>query len=159
MYKMAADAVSRNFFFSSRRRHTRWNCDWSSDVCSSDLEVFQLGLHAGYLLNGAEGRVERPVPGRPGSRDGALITDGNLGGARNTALCVDLHVAQRKASGCTPAECFLRGELQVFGVKRALALGQAEDQRVDRPELFFVQLDSHRGEFFGQAAPARRGAD
>src|SRR5689334_23453341 len=25
------------FFFSSRRRHTRWNCDWSSDVCSSDL--------------------------------------------------------------------------------------------------------------------------
>src|SRR6266481_9847915 len=22
------------FFFSSRRRHTRWNCDWSSDVCS-----------------------------------------------------------------------------------------------------------------------------
>src|SRR5689334_25445187 len=27
----------RLFFFSSRRRHTRWNCDWSSDVCSSDL--------------------------------------------------------------------------------------------------------------------------
>src|SRR5712692_10724180 len=27
------------FFFSSRRRHTRWNCDWSSDVCSSDLEA------------------------------------------------------------------------------------------------------------------------
>src|SRR5689334_21642683 len=24
------------FFFSSRRRHTRWNCDWTSDVCSSD---------------------------------------------------------------------------------------------------------------------------
>src|SRR5438477_9317502 len=28
------------FFFSSRRRHTRLTCDWSSDVCSSDL--FQL---------------------------------------------------------------------------------------------------------------------
>src|SRR6266568_461146 len=27
------------FFFSSRRRHTRWNCDWSSDVCSSDLDL------------------------------------------------------------------------------------------------------------------------
>src|SRR6266568_5245790 len=27
------------FFFSSRRRHTRWNCDWSSDVCSSDLTM------------------------------------------------------------------------------------------------------------------------
>src|SRR5689334_3067890 len=31
------------FFFSSRRRHTRWNCDWSSDVCSSDL-VVEVGL-------------------------------------------------------------------------------------------------------------------
>src|SRR2546430_4250789 len=25
-----------HFFFSSRRRHTRFDCDWSSDVCSSD---------------------------------------------------------------------------------------------------------------------------
>src|SRR6267143_2856426 len=31
------------FFFSSRRRHTRWNCDWSSDVCSSDLDRFAKG--------------------------------------------------------------------------------------------------------------------
>src|SRR5256886_2915325 len=28
----------RLFFFSSRRRHTRFDCDWSSDVCSSDLK-------------------------------------------------------------------------------------------------------------------------
>src|SRR6266478_3137651 len=27
------------FFFSSRRRHTRFDCDWSSDVCSSDLLI------------------------------------------------------------------------------------------------------------------------
>src|SRR5688572_32603257 len=27
------------FFFSSRRRHTRFDCDWSSDVCSSDLST------------------------------------------------------------------------------------------------------------------------
>src|SRR6266487_6303834 len=27
------------FFFSSRRRHTRWTGDWSSDVCSSDLDA------------------------------------------------------------------------------------------------------------------------
>src|SRR5690606_39527966 len=27
----------RSFFFSSRRRHTRFSRDWSSDVCSSDL--------------------------------------------------------------------------------------------------------------------------
>src|SRR5256885_6309672 len=30
------------FFFSSRRRHTRLQGDWSSDVCSSDLESFEL---------------------------------------------------------------------------------------------------------------------
>src|SRR5688572_31818341 len=29
------------FFFSSRRRHTRFDCDWSSDVCSSDLLVVE----------------------------------------------------------------------------------------------------------------------
>src|SRR2546430_10301984 len=29
--------VHHLFFFSSRRRHTRFDCDWSSDVCSSDL--------------------------------------------------------------------------------------------------------------------------
>src|SRR6266568_8088521 len=34
------------FFFSSRRRHTRWNCDWSSDVCSSDLHIVETGRHA-----------------------------------------------------------------------------------------------------------------
>src|SRR5690625_1568207 len=33
------------FFFSSRRRHTRWPRDWSSDVCSSDLRE---GDHAQY---------------------------------------------------------------------------------------------------------------
>src|SRR6267143_3863985 len=38
-------AMGMLFFFSSRRRHTRWNCDWSSDVCSSDL-VGTLTLHA-----------------------------------------------------------------------------------------------------------------
>src|SRR5260370_1325026 len=31
--------VSFSFFFSSRRRHTRFKCDWSSDVCSSDLDA------------------------------------------------------------------------------------------------------------------------
>src|SRR2546430_10278676 len=39
---VVADSYRRNlvfvvFFFSSRRRHTRFDCDWSSDVCSSDL--------------------------------------------------------------------------------------------------------------------------
>src|SRR5216683_5782078 len=34
------------FFFSSRRRHTRSDRDWSSDVCSSDLKVTECGTMA-----------------------------------------------------------------------------------------------------------------
>src|SRR6266481_1278765 len=51
------------FFFSSRRRHTRWNCDWSSDVCSSDLthaervgECQRLAVVAGSVLGTARRR-------------------------------------------------------------------------------------------------------
>src|SRR5699024_11627517 len=33
------------FFFSSRRRHTRSKRDWSSDVCSSDLDPYQTHTH------------------------------------------------------------------------------------------------------------------
>src|SRR6267142_2540395 len=46
------------FFFSSRRRHTILTCDWSSDVCSSDLRVgegigfFKCGPGAGRELMG-----------------------------------------------------------------------------------------------------------
>src|SRR5256885_12891838 len=36
------------FFFSSRRRHTRLQGDWSSDVCSSDLKVDFVGIGASY---------------------------------------------------------------------------------------------------------------
>src|SRR5882762_7708232 len=41
------------FFFSSRRRHTRFKCDWSSDVCSSDLTAWvpAEGSVAGPLIN------------------------------------------------------------------------------------------------------------
>src|SRR5256885_14626474 len=35
------------FFFSSRRRHTRLQGDWSSDVCSSDLYRLAIGLRVG----------------------------------------------------------------------------------------------------------------
>src|SRR5690625_7489972 len=41
------------FFFSSRRRHTRWPRDWSSDVCSSDLEVSDFFTAMGWEI--AEG--------------------------------------------------------------------------------------------------------
>src|SRR5882762_11936411 len=37
------------FFFSSRRRHTRFKCDWSSDVCSSDLRLAREALGTDWV--------------------------------------------------------------------------------------------------------------
>src|SRR5690625_6095621 len=53
------------FFFSSRRRHTRWPRDWSSDVCSSDvLEIVR--VHGRGEARGEPGTAEvgRDEPGR-----------------------------------------------------------------------------------------------
>src|SRR5439155_10075990 len=53
------------FFFSSRRRHTRWPRDWSSDVCSSDLKTVQLAIKRfiNWLTRGQAGQP-------PGSASG-----------------------------------------------------------------------------------------
>src|SRR2546430_14042127 len=64
------------FFFSSRRRHTRFDCDWSSDVCSSDLvpveAVLPTGTKALVFGNRGDGRfVPREV--RVGLRGDSLI--------------------------------------------------------------------------------------
>src|SRR2546430_11226009 len=49
------------FFFSSRRRHTRFDCDWSSDVCSSDLRA------SPRLERQSRAGVERASPDSPGA--------------------------------------------------------------------------------------------
>src|SRR5438445_13657381 len=48
------------FFFSSRRRHTRYWRDWSSDVCSSDLtgDVFFNGGVYPYIDGSTGGRID-----------------------------------------------------------------------------------------------------
>src|SRR2546426_3578499 len=52
--------VSSVFFFSSRRRHTRLQGDWSSDVCSSDLvaNALTINARARSALAGRLGRVK-----------------------------------------------------------------------------------------------------
>src|SRR5256886_2105589 len=47
------------FFFASRRRHTRFDCDWSSDVCSSDLVAFH--RDAWFGADGGEDAVDNAV--------------------------------------------------------------------------------------------------
>src|SRR4030066_1393825 len=48
---------SAEFFFSSRRRHTRFKCDWSSDVCSSDL-----GHADRFLVKAGSGATTFGIP-------------------------------------------------------------------------------------------------
>src|SRR5207253_6500449 len=72
-------------FFSSRRRHTRWPRDWSSDVCSSDLvrrvPVTMFAQGRTTTGSGRGGRSDaalvagrRRVPARTGTRQSAVGT-------------------------------------------------------------------------------------
>src|SRR5215475_6918578 len=66
------------FFFSSRRRHTRFSRDWSSDVCSSDLGRGPESIE-GQLLTAADARpLQGPVADDPGAekRRGLDIGEG-----------------------------------------------------------------------------------
>src|SRR5690625_1186881 len=54
------------FFFSSRRRHTRWPRDWSSDVCSSDLSLSEtpsISAHGRWIAFASEATNLVPTPG------------------------------------------------------------------------------------------------
>src|SRR2546430_5650179 len=42
--------LSRLFFFTSRRRNRRFDCDWSSDVCSSDLTGNEIAEVVGRIV-------------------------------------------------------------------------------------------------------------
>src|SRR5688572_17865302 len=73
--------VAWPFFFSGRRRHTRFDCDWSSDVCSSDL--FAFGHHRRQWTNAnAERRTHQAVA------SGKVATLATSGPGTTTALNV-----------------------------------------------------------------------
>src|SRR5438270_2222655 len=63
------------FFFSSRRRHTRFDCDWSSDVCSSDLED-EHALGADCFGNGAAKPLQQIMQRRDRGQDLRRLADG-----------------------------------------------------------------------------------
>src|SRR2546426_293683 len=51
------------FFFSSRRRHTRLQGDWSSDVCSSDLAAQLVEVRHPRFCRGGAGRCHQQAQG------------------------------------------------------------------------------------------------
>src|SRR5690606_40951936 len=61
------------FFFSSRRRHTRFSRDWSSDVCSSDL--------AGNITQATRALTVKAAP-KPDPGNGGPEDRGDKGGSK-----------------------------------------------------------------------------
>src|SRR5690606_37512654 len=116
------------FFFSSRRRHTRFSRDWSSDVCSSDLV---LGLVALALaLVGLDGGDGVPVPLGRGVRreeEGHLLrTSGPLSG-RNLLP--------------EPQPCLGRGLVVPAGtvVRQAIAVDEQDAAGDHRPHCLVLR--------------------
>src|SRR2546430_13135567 len=88
------------FFFSSRRRHTRFDCDWSSDVCSSDLltglapnyvtflvlrALFGIGMGAEWGVGAS--LVMEKVPPRARGVVSGLLQQGYAAGYLLAAVC------------------------------------------------------------------------
>src|SRR6266581_8365974 len=84
------------FFFSSRRRHTRWTGDWSSDVCSSDLEFGYAGSLQDLLGAGPMSQVNGSVIANGTRTPNVIMWDSaNMGGitarvAYSTAFSTNL---------------------------------------------------------------------
>src|SRR2546427_9394367 len=57
------------FFFSSRRRHTRFDCDWSSDVCSSDLPEIRPDTSLLIGIDNELGAIEARPDAEPRSEE------------------------------------------------------------------------------------------
>src|SRR6478735_10551839 len=79
------------FFFSSRRRHTRLQGDWSSDVCSSDLAWVSLATSAHQAFaERVEERLEQAVATDPGAVARAGAQTLRSGGKRLRPLLVSM---------------------------------------------------------------------
>src|SRR5690606_40862443 len=83
------------FFFSSRRRHTRFSRDWSSDVCSSDLVASRFLHHRPHPLRSQA--TARPLPA--GTWTGQHVLDGQAG----PTLGQGVKLATENDVGRTPA--------------------------------------------------------
>src|SRR5436309_16068930 len=99
------------FFFSSRRRHTRFSRDWSSDVCSSDLipqfyevwnpSAFRLmensfdNAHFAFVHKGTFGQLSQPLPEK------YEIVETDYGFEAETLITVANPPVQHRISGTT----------------------------------------------------------
>src|SRR5688572_31386608 len=125
------------FFFSSRRRHTRFDCDWSSDVCSSDLSTHSTWPSAGGGGHEIEPEKNtlaiRHVADDPAHRQRELLdqrrrSDGLL------APCEDrLLVNVDDLELVSPVEMLVAGRTQVLDRARRPGRQTRDEQSQDVP--------------------------
>src|SRR5438034_6844854 len=96
--------VSFLFFFSSRRRHTRSLCDWSSDVCSSDLGT---GVGGALIL---DGRLWTGHSGYAGEIGHMQIDPKGVPCGCGCVGCLETVVGIRSEERRVGKECRARGE-------------------------------------------------
>src|SRR3712207_340659 len=113
------------FFFSSRRRHTRYWRDWSSDVCSSDLQVR-------VFLVVAEGEPGVALQLSLGEPVGLFIYDRWDGDGDPLLFGPELSAGVLAASGSASARLLGRHVAVAVGVSRARVDRIGEDAVDDR---------------------------
>src|ERR1039457_3027495 len=101
------------FFFSSRRRHTRLQGDWSSDVCSSDLGTLSRFVGVPFASttsarggndNGGDVETERTAAGRPLGIDQAITLDSPATARTGLSRATPLRVWLNEAAGRSNSE-------------------------------------------------------
>src|SRR5437870_6375400 len=139
------------FFFSSRRRHTRWPRDWSSDVCSSDLEHVKPAVV--FIKSERRERVTNrrlppgfedffQIPRRPQieqgsgsgfivSQDGYILTNNHVvqGADRVTVRLLDNREFTAKTVGTDPSTDVAVIKIQTTGLP-TVRLGDADSTKI-----------------------------
>src|SRR5215475_14659731 len=119
-YLAALAELSPRFFFSSRRRHTRFSRDWSSDVCSSDLAV--IGLTRGLARDLGPFKIRLNA-----------ITPGWI----MTQRQIDLWLTPEAEAGLMQAQC-LKEKLYPPDIARMALWLAADDSRLVTAQNFVV---------------------
>src|SRR5258707_11214851 len=115
---------SSQFFFTSRRRHTKYWGDWISDVCFSDLMKQRFGIAQALLANPRLIIVDEPTAGLdPAERSRFLNLLSEVG--ENTIVILSTHIVEDVKELCTDMAIIHSGQL-LYNGQPAHALEELE---------------------------------
>src|SRR5690348_3471990 len=129
------------FFFSSRRRHTRWTGDWSSDVCSSDLgrELARREECDLLVVGGGPAGLAAAVYGASEGLDTLIVEATALGGQAGSSRRIENYLGFPAGISGTELTSRAVGQARKFGARpatpyRAIVLEPGDGHHVVRLE-------------------------